>query len=259
MFSFIVIIYFYGNHVIVINEITKVVDVDNFYTYLSPNIQYFHGRHLAYGTTAIIFARLLIVIGLPLLLLLEPLLNGKINFIKIKPLLDQFQGCYKDKYCWFAAYYMICRLIIISVIIANLSEAFISRYLLITITTIMALIHLLVRPYADNILNMFDGAVLQLLILVTVLPLFEYFDTFDSYLVIGIASILVILPLVQLIVMKVFTSKQTLKDITKRTIKQLPSQNLAQGNAPVNDVVCTNFVNLSIDDDMRRNAIVCEM
>ena len=236
----------------------RFVDVDNFYTYLSPNIQYFHGRHLAYGITAIIFA-LLIVIGLPLLLLLEPLLNGKINFIKIKPLLDQFQGCYKDKYRWFAAYYMICRLIIISIIIANLSEAFISRYLLITITTIMALIHLLVRPYADNILNMFDGAVLQLLILVTVLPLFEYFDTFDSNLVIGIAFILVILPLVQFIVMKVFTSKQTLKDITKKTIKQLPSQNLAQRNAPVSDVVCTNFVNLSIDDDMRRNAIVCEM
>ena len=234
------------------------VNVDNIYTYLSPNIQYFHGRHLAYGITAIIFA-LLIVIGLPLLLLLEPFLNGKINFIRIKPLLDQFQGCYKDKYRWFAAYYMICRLIIISIIIANLSEAFISRYLLITITTIMALIHLLVRPYADNILNMFDGAVLQLLILVTVLPLFEYFDTFDSSLVIGIAFVLVILPLVQFIVMKVFISKQTLRNITKKTIKQFSSHNSLQGNVPVNDVVCTTFVNLSIDDDMRRNAVVCEM
>ena len=234
------------------------VNVDNFYTYLSPNIQYFHGRHLAYGITAIIFA-LLIVIGLPLLLLLEPFLNGKINFIRIKPLLDQFQGCYKDKYRWFAAYYMICRLIIISIIIANLSEVFISRYLLITATTIMALIHLLVRPYADNILNISDGAILQLLILVAVLPLFEYFDTFDSSLVIGIAFVLVILPLVQFIVMKVFTSKQTLRNITKKTIKQFSSHNSLQGNVPVNDVVCTTFVNLSIDDDMRRNAVVCEM
>ena len=38
------------------------------------------------------------VVGFPLLLLLEPFLNSKINFIKIKPLLDQFQSCYKDKY-----------------------------------------------------------------------------------------------------------------------------------------------------------------
>ena len=234
------------------------VDVDNVYTYLSPNIRYFQGRHLAYGIIAIIFA-LLIVIGLPLLLLLEPFLNGKINFVKIKPLLDQFQGCYKDKYRWFAAYYMICRLIIISIIIANLSDTFISRYLLITATTIMALIHLLVRPYADNNLNMSDGAILQLLILVTVLPLFEYFDTFDSSLVVGLAFVLVILPLVQFIVMKVFTSKQTLKQITKKTNKLVSSQNLVQGNAPVSDVVCANFVNLTIDDNMRRNAIVCEM
>ena len=234
------------------------VNVDNTYTYLSPNIQYFHGRHLAYGITAIIFS-LLIVIGLPLLLLLEPFLNGKVNFIRIKPLLDQFQGCYKDKYRWFAAYYMICRLIIISIIIANLSEAFISRYLLITATTIMALIHLLVRPYADNILNISDGAILQLLILVAVLPLFEYFDTFDSSLVIGIAFVLVILPLVQFIVMKVFISKQTLKAITKKTIKQFSSPNFTQQNLSVNGAVINNFSDLIIDDNMRKNAVICEM
>ena len=63
------------------------VSVDNFYTYLSPNIQYFHGRHLVYGIIAMIFT-LLIVIGLPLLLLLKPFLNGKINFVKIKPFKD---------------------------------------------------------------------------------------------------------------------------------------------------------------------------
>ena len=236
------------------------VDVDNVYTYLSPNFQYFHGRHLAYGIIAIIFT-LLIVIGLPLLLLLEPFLNGKINFVKIKPLLDQFQGCYKDKYRWFATYYMICRLIIITIIIADISEVFISRYLLITATTIMALIHLLVRPYADNNLNMSDGAILQLLILVTVLPLFEYFDTFDSSLVVGLAFVLVILPLVQFIVMKIFTSKQTLKVITKKTIKQFSSQNFTQQNLHANDAVNnqSNFFDLIIDDNMRKNAVICEM
>ena len=83
-------------------------DVDKVYTYVSPDIEYFHGRHLAYAIVAMLFT-IIIVIGLPLLLALEPFLNSKINFIKIKPLLDQFQGCYKDKYRCFAAYYMICR------------------------------------------------------------------------------------------------------------------------------------------------------
>ena len=84
-------------------------DVNKVYTYLSPDIEYFHGRHLAYVIVAMIFT-IVVVINLPLLLLLEPFLNSKINFIRIKLLLDQFQGGYKDKYHYFAAYYLICRM-----------------------------------------------------------------------------------------------------------------------------------------------------
>ena len=238
------------------------IDVDNVYTYLSPDIQYFHGRHLAYGIIAIAFT-LLIVIGLPLLLLLEPFLNAKINFFKIKPILDQFQGCYKDNCRWFAAYYMICRLIIVSIIIANLSEAFISQFLLITASTIISLIHLIVRPYADDVLNMFDGAILQLMVLVTVLPLFEYFDSFDSNLVVAAAFVLIILPLVQFTVMKVFISKQTIKVITKKTIKRLSIDNRARHeDVPDSDVagrVSPNFVKVITDDNSRGHTTSYDM
>ena len=225
-------------------------DVDNFYAYLSPDIQYFHGRHLAYGITAIILA-LLIVIGLPLLLLTEPFLNRKINYFRIKPLLDQFQGCYKDKYRWFAAYYMICRLIIIIIIIANFSDVFISRYLLLTASTIIALVHETIRPYANNILNIFDGTILQLMILVTALSLFE---TFDSSLVIGISFVLVILPLVQFAVMTIYSSQQTLMKVTKTVIKYFQDKDIPDNNA-ANDAA-NNDVDLVIDDSMRRNATV---
>ena len=234
-------------------------DVDNVYTYLSPDIHYFNGRHLAYGIIAIILA-LLIVIGLPLLLLLEPFLNGKINFVRIKPLLDQFQGCYKDKYRCFAAYYLICRLVIITNIIANFSEVFISRYLLITTSTIIALIHVTVRPYADNILNMCDGAILHLMILITALPMIEHFDMFDSSFVAGIAFVLVILPLVLFVVMKIFASKQTLKKIGNNIIKRFSFQ--AHEDVAASKVVNStpsNDFNLIIDDNMRRNATICEM
>ena len=63
--------------------------IDKVYTYLSPDVEYFHGRHLAYGIVALL-CTVTIVIGFPLFLTLEPFLNHKINFIKIKPLLDQF-------------------------------------------------------------------------------------------------------------------------------------------------------------------------
>ena len=225
-------------------------DVDNLYAYLSPDIQYFHGCHLAYGITAIMLA-LLIVIGLPLLLLTEPFLNRKINYFRIKPLLDQFQGCYKDKYRWFAAYYMICRLIIIIIIIANFSDVFISRYLLLTASTIIALVHETIRPYANNILNIFDGTILQLMVLVTALPLFE---SFDSSLVIGISFVLVILPLVQFAVMMIYSSRQTLMKVTKNVIKFFQDKDVPDNNA-ANDAE-NNDVNLVIDDSMRRNATV---
>ena len=64
-------------------------DVDEACTYSSPDIKYFTGRHLAYAIVAIL-CEMIIVIGLPLLLLLEPFLSQRINFVKIKPLLDEF-------------------------------------------------------------------------------------------------------------------------------------------------------------------------
>ena len=230
--------------------------VDSVYTFLSPDIQYFHGHHLVYGITAIILT-LLIVIGLPLLLLTEPFLNRKISYFRIKPLLDQFQGCYKDKYRWFAGYYMICRLIIIIIIIANFSDVFISQYLSLTASTIIALVHEIIRPYGDKILNVFDGTVLQLLVLVTALPLFE---TFDSSLVIGLSFILVILPLIQFTMMKIHTNKQTLVKATKNAIKYFQDEDVPDNNI-ANDSA-KNDIDLVIDDGMRKNATIatiCEM
>ena len=239
----------------------RFADVDNVYTYLSPDTKYFHGRHLVYGFIAIILV-VLIVIGLPLLLLLEPFLNSKVNFIRIKPLLDQFQGCYKDKYRYFAAYYMICRLIIITIIIANSSDAFISRYLLIAATTIIALIHVTVRPYTDNILNMCDGAILQAMILVTSLSLFEYFDTFNSSLVVVIAFILVIVPLVQFVAMKMFIYRQTIKENIKNYLKHISFQHKRHQVETNNDIADNaSGIDLVIDDIVRRtrSSSICEM
>ena len=50
--------------------------IDKVYTYLSPDIEYFHGRHLAYGIVALL-CTVTIVIGLPLLLTLKPFVNHK--------------------------------------------------------------------------------------------------------------------------------------------------------------------------------------
>ena len=141
----------------------RFTDIKEWYTYSSPSIQYFHGRHAAYGIVAAL-CELIIVIGLPLLLLLEPFLSRKINFIRIKPLLDQFQGCYKDKYRWFAAYYLICRQVIFLIAYNFNSNYYNTVFYLQTACVVIAMIHALIQPYQSNSLNALDGAMLLLMI-----------------------------------------------------------------------------------------------
>ena len=237
-------------------------DVDEVYTYVSPDIEYFHGRHLAYATVAVLFT-IIIVIGLPLLLALEPFLNSKINFVKIKPLLDQFQGCYKDKYRCFAAYYMICRLVIITTVIANSSNDFIFRYLLIIASVIMDLIHQILRPYSNSLLNAFDGIILHLLVLVSILPLVEFFNSFDSNLVVGMAISLVILPLLIFTTMSLTINKEKIRKLsgycyTKcsqlllRNYDEIPLEEAAESSDE------DEYVNI-IDDSRRVNATICDV
>ena len=193
-------------------------NVDKVYTYLLPDIEYCHGRHLPYFIVAVL-CTLVIVIGLPLILLLEPFLNYKINFTRMKPLLDQFQGCYKDKYHCFAAYYMICRLFIIVIIIANPSLNITIQFLQVPLCTMLALIQLIIRPYVSNILNIFDGFVLQIMILVSIVPLIE---SYDQNLLLSVAFILIALPLIAFAVMELFIHKNGIKKIS-RHIRRKPN------------------------------------
>jgi len=225
-------------------------DIDKIYTYLSPDTEYFHGRHLPYVLIAIL-CTLLIVVGLPLLLLLEPYLYQKINFIKIKPLLDQFQGCYKDKYRSFSAYYMICRLIIILIIIANPSNNDNSQYLLIIFTSLLAFIHVTLKPYKSNILNVFDSFVLQLMIVVSMVPLI---DSYGPYLLLSFVSVLVTLPLKPFLLMEIYLYKKAIKKITKYCSPPKPDNTNDNDEVPMRD-----FVDSVIDDSSRVNATICEM
>ena len=237
-------------------------DVDKVYTYLSPDIEYLHGRHLAYAIVAVMFTTV-IVFGLPLVLGLEPLLNSKINFIKVKPLLDQFQGCYKDKYRYFAAYYMICRLVIITIMIANSSNSFILQYSLLAACVMITLIHHILKPYANCLLNDFDGAILQVLILISALPFVEFFDDSDVTLLKGVTFIIVMLPLLIFITMSLMINKERIKrlpaycytkcsQIHLRNYNQIPLEEM-EGLTDEEE-----YVNV-IDDNRRINATVCDV
>ena len=183
---------------------------DKLYVYVSPDIVYFQGRHLFYSMVAYIFATL-IIIGLPLILFSEPFLNRKINFSRFKPLLDQFQGCYKDRLRWFASYYMICRQMILNIVVYGY-DRYIPLNLLLVTCTIINLIHWLVRPYASKVLNIYDGLVLQIMTAIIALQII-YFDNFDSVIPIGTAFVLVMLPVMMFLLMALILNKEHIKKL----------------------------------------------
>ena len=168
----------------------RFTDVKEAYTYSSPHIQYFHGRHAFYGIVAII-CELIIVFGLPLLLLLEPFLSRKINFIKIKPILDQFRGCYKDRHRWFAAYYLVCRLVIFFIVYVLNYNYYTMLFYLQTACIIIAMIHIWVQPYKDELLNSLDGVILLVMVLSVNINVFSFLQNLTT----GLSIFLVIFPL----------------------------------------------------------------
>ena len=171
----------------------RFTDVKEWYTYTSPDIQYFHGRHAVYGVVAII-CELVVGIGLLFLLLFESFLSRKINFIRIKPLLDQFQGCYKDKYRWFAAYYLMCRHIIFLIVYNFNTNYYDMLFYLQTTCVVIAMIHVWIQPYQNEFLNALDSVILLCIVLEVNITMFPYLKSMAT----EVSLVIVIFPLILL-------------------------------------------------------------
>ena len=107
----------------------------------------------------------------------------------IIPLLDPFQECYKDQYHWFAAYYLVCRQVIIAIVYVNNFNS--SLYYLQTACIITVMIHVWIKPYKSETLNVLDGIILLTMVLVVNLNSFA----FSKVSTIAIVVIVVLFPL----------------------------------------------------------------
>ena len=175
----------------------KFDDVDGSYTYLSPHLKYYAERHAVYASVAI-FCVLLVTMGFPLLLVIEPLImkafalcSNKSSwkevtlrlkmfmkkqncFVRIKLLLDQLQDCHKDQYRWFAAYYLICRLVIMLITYYANDDYNNMIYYLQTACVVIAMIHIWIQPYKNDVLNVMDTIILLIMLLVVNLSAFSF-------------------------------------------------------------------------------------
>ena len=148
-------------------------DNDGVFVYLSPHFKYFTHQHAAYGTVALLCG-LLITIGLPLSLLIEPCFRKATIFKTFKPVLDQFQDSYKDSCKWFAANYLLCRSVIMLIAYFGNSDYNNMVYYTQTACIIIVMNHIFFWPYKKYLLNVLDAAILLTILLVVNLSNFDF-------------------------------------------------------------------------------------
>ena len=137
--------------------LTPVYFNENTVVLLQPHLLYLHEAHIPSWIIS-----LLIMISLGVLVFLI-ILSQCFNFHRMKPLLDELQSCYHDKYRWYGAVY-VCTWITIQVSLY--------RYVVFqTVILAVTLAHCLVQPYKKKWLNMSDTCLLlDLLFLTALLP-----------------------------------------------------------------------------------------
>ena len=163
-------------------------DVEGAYAYNSPDLKYFHGRQLAYGIAAIFVVFMIIIF--PVFLLLEPLLSRKVNFIRMRPFLDAFQGCYILKYRQFAGFYLVCRFAILAAFY-GVNSHYVRSFVMQSLCTAFAIFHGYFMPYKSMFLNILDLFILIIAIFVASFNTTKSVTSFhsaDSFIIILIVT-----------------------------------------------------------------------
>ena len=105
----------------------------NIVVHLQPDLQYLHKVHIP-----LCIISLLIMISLGVLVFLM-VLSQCFNFHHMKPLLDELQSCYHDRYRWYGVVYVRTWITI---------QVSMYKYIVFqTIISVVTLAHCLVQPY----------------------------------------------------------------------------------------------------------------
>ena len=145
-------------------------NLDTEYVSIQPTTKYFDSiDHLPYAAIALFV--LIINIPLSLLLFSAPWLSkcGFLKMDKIKPILDEFQGCYKDEYRCFAGFYLIVRELIYLISLFPNLKVYGAIYTYQWVSIIAVIIHAMVQPYKEKWLNILDTVLLSNLVAVSLL------------------------------------------------------------------------------------------
>ena len=181
--------------------------------FLSGETPYFRDKHLYYAIPAVV-CLCLIVVPVPLILLFDPLLlriEDRISWCfyrrpwthtrdRFKPLLDSFQGCFKDRFRCFAGLFFCYHLMILVNIVVSmntLQHHFDLEIILILILVLQAI----VQPFRDithNIIAILSFCNLVVINLITIRVYSSVSNkgyTTETHILQWIQTILVYMPL----------------------------------------------------------------
>ena len=173
---------------------------------IEPKVKYFDKkRHLPYGLIALLI-QVVFVIPFLVLLLFSPWLMKirRLNLTRIKPILDEYQACYKTKYRSFVGFYLTCRQLIYLIdFLTNIFNvsSYMGIYILQILSILILTIHCLIQPYNSLHLNILDGLIILDLVLLSILHGNTANVVFAKFLPAKtvIVHILVLLPVVYII------------------------------------------------------------
>ena len=148
------------------------VENDKNFVYRAAFMEYLHGKHIALFILALVVG-VVFVLGFPILLLATPFAEkcfSQRTQIRMKPTLNILKLCFKGRMTWFAAFYFICRLIILLITIFVKND--IPRaFLLAIISCLFLVIFAIFKPYSRWKFNFWDLIQLGNICLISIIGL----------------------------------------------------------------------------------------
>ena len=128
---------------------------------VAPTVPYFGSEHTPYAIVAIL-AELFLSLPVCFLFLFAPVISKRVNLVKfrLKPVVDQFQACYKPQHRWYAGFYFLTRQVIYLTNGLYMGPFPQLNYVLTTINILILITHCIIQPYSKAWLNILDTILL---------------------------------------------------------------------------------------------------
>ena len=203
--------------------------------YLNGEIPFMGKQHRKFAFPAIVFTAVFTVAP-PLLLIVYPLCYKVFALLKIqeascthflcklvpleklKPLYDSFQGCFKDRYRFFAGFYFLYRLSILMCHVLS-TDSLTKFYTILEVQLIcMLVLHAVVQPYKLQQHNVLDILLLGLLAVINMLTMYNYQISYrehkrSQYVINVVSALQTVLSYIPLLCLVVYLLRYFIKKI----------------------------------------------